>query len=367
VPGGLLGRSFVADHDGLIEAGLVPGRDLAGRPFASDCRSEVVIDCGSNLLMSAAGPERCLEAFKDCFVVSVSLYSDETAEALADIVLPDACYLERLDLPCCASSFAMGDWAYQLGQPAVPSLFERRPFSEVLLAIGERLGLAGAMNDATNVLYGMQPPHALSSEERCSWEEMVDRVCRGWFGPEHGLAWFRQNGVLAWPKRVEEAYPKPFVEGRMPLNYSGLPDPRPSQARQPQIGFDLQAVSYQVPWHASFTCQNPWLDEVSLSEPYSYFICLNPRTAAARGIADGDPIWVESTAGRRVQGRARLSEGVHPEAVAIAGNGGHWARGMPVARGQSAFFNALLGFDPEHTEPASLTIDGDARVRVYKE
>jgi hypothetical protein len=47
--------------------------------------------------------------------------------------------------------------------------------------------------------------------------------------------------------------------------------------------------------------------------------------------------------------------------VAIAGGGGHWARGMPVARGQGAFFNALLSFDPE-MEPAC-----DARVRVYKE
>jgi hypothetical protein len=53
--------------------------------------------------------------------------------------------------------------------------------------------------------------------------------------------------------------------------------------------------------------------------------------------------------------------------VAIADGGGHWARGMPVARGKSAFFNALLSFDPEQTDPASLTIDGDARVRVYKE
>jgi len=64
---------------------------------------------------------------------------------------------------------------------------------------------------------------------------------------------------------------------------------------------------------------------------------------------------VESTAGRRVRGRARLTEGVHPEAVAIAENGGHWALGMPVARGEGVFFNALL------------TFDGDARVRVYKE
>jgi anaerobic selenocysteine-containing dehydrogenase len=328
----------------------------------------VLIDCGSNLLMSVADPERCLEALKDCFVVSFSLFSDETAEALADIVLPDACYLERLDLPSHGSMPGLGDWACQLRQPAVAPPFQRRPSSEVLLEIGERLGLADAMNARTNDAYGLRPHYGLSPDGRCSWEEMADRICRGWFGPEHGLAWFRQNGVLTWPKRLEEAYCNPFGQTRVPLHPERLPRPGDDAQPSPQIGFDLQAVSYRVPWHAAaHTCENPWLDEVSQSEPYSYFICLNPRTAAARGIADGEPIWVESTAGRRVQGRARLSEGVHPEAVAIAANGGHWARGMPVACGQGAFFNALRSFDPEATEPASLNIDGAARVRVYKE
>ena len=385
VPGGLLGFSPVSfghpqtglprwalgtDGDGLLQADVLPYNESdgppTGWPIASECRPEVLVDYGSNLLMSVAGPERCLEAFKDCFVISVSLFSDETAEALADIVLPDASYLERLDplpnLPRQQPAAGLGDWVYQLRQPAVPPLSERRLSSEVLLEIGERLGLADAMNARANDLYGLRPPYALNAEQRYSWEEMADRIYQSWFGPERGLAWFRQSGVLTWPKRLEEAYWRPFGQGRVPLRHERLPRPGEEVQRRPQIGFDLQAVSYQVPWHsASLTRENPWLDEVSQSEPYSYFICLNPRTAAARGIADGDPVWVESTAGRRVQGRARLTEGVHPEAVAIAGSGGHWARGMPVARGQGAFFNALLSFDPG-MEPAC-----DARVRVYKE
>jgi len=386
VPGGLLGCSPVslghpetglprwgpaADGDGLVQAELTPenqGWSAFDERFAFG-RPEVLIDYGSNLFMSVGGPDRCLEAFKDCFVVSVSLYSDETAEALADVVLPDACYLEGLDplpnLPQQQPAAGRGDWAYQLRQPAVPPLFQRRHFAEVLLEIGERLGTADAMNVQFNLLYGLRPPQALDPDERYSWEEMADRIYQGWFGPERGLAWFRRNGVLTWPKRLEEAYWRPFGQVRVPLSYEWLSDWQPCRAQQAQIGFDLQAISYSVPWQsASQTCENPWLDEVSQSEPYSYFICLNACTAAAKGIADGDAVWVESTSGRRVRGRARLSDGVHPEVVAIAGNGGHWARGMPVARGQGVFFNALLSLDPE---PIPLSIDGDARVRVYKE
>jgi anaerobic selenocysteine-containing dehydrogenase len=310
-----------------------------------------------------ADPERYLEALKDCFVISFGLFSDETAEALADIVLPDACYLERPDLPSHGSLPGLGDWACHLRQPAVPPLFQRRPFSEVVLEIGERLGIADAMNARTSDLYSLRSPHALNPNQRYSLEETVDRIYQAWFGPEHGVAWFRQNGVLTWPKRLEEAYCRVFEQSRVSLRHDLLPRLGDETQQDPQIGFDLQVVPYRMPWHTAFlTCENPWLDEASQSEPHSHFICLNPRTAAARGIADGEAIWVESTAGRRVQGRARLTEGAHPEVVAIAGSGGHWARGMPVARGQGAFFNALLAFDPEHTD-----LDPDTRVRVYKE
>jgi anaerobic selenocysteine-containing dehydrogenase len=72
--------------------------------------------------MSVPEPERYLEALKGCFVVSFGLFSDETAEALADIVLPDASYLERLDPPTCGSLPGRGDWACQVRQPAVRPL-----------------------------------------------------------------------------------------------------------------------------------------------------------------------------------------------------------------------------------------------------
>ena len=37
------------------------------------------------------------------------------------------------------------------------------------------------------------------------------------FGDEHGLAWFERNGVMSWPKKVEEVFWKPFVHARAPL------------------------------------------------------------------------------------------------------------------------------------------------------
>jgi anaerobic selenocysteine-containing dehydrogenase len=435
VPGGLLGCGALsyghpqtetprwepqADGDGLV----LPGepvesdqphnwRGLGGWPITTcltplaaavrdgsyfEYRPEVLVNCGSNLLMSEAGLEASFEAFKDCFVISFNLFSDETAEALADLVLPDACYLERLDplpnWPGHGLSPGQGDWAYQIRQPAVEPQYERRYPCEVLLEIGQRVGLSEEMNVRANLLYGLKPPHALDPEREYSWQHMADSIYKSWFGPEHGLQWFEQNGFLTWPRRLEEAYWKPFSRARVPLYHewvprfgeqirqiaeerrigdidtSGflpLPDWRPCQAFQAQAGYDLQVIHYQAPWHTlSQAWENPWLEEVCRSEPYGYFVCLNSRTASDKGIGDGDPIWLESKEGRRVKGKARLVEAIHPQVVAIAGHGGHWAQGMPLAGDRGVLFNSLLTFDLKHVDLVSLAIDCDARVKVYR-
>jgi molybdopterin-containing oxidoreductase family molybdopterin binding subunit len=123
-----------------------------------------------------------------------------------------------------------------------------------------------------------------------------------------------------------------------------------------------------VAWHTfSLTYENPWLDEISTeSDPYSYYVSINRATARARSIEDGALVWVESAGAGRVKGRARLVEGIHPEVVGIANNGGHWAPGMPVARGKGVFFEELLPLNLKSLDPVSATMDCDARVRVYK-
>ena len=59
---------------------------------------EFIMQFGGNPMMAIADPKAFEKAFKeDIFTVNFNIYLDESAE-FADIVLPDACYLERLDL-----------------------------------------------------------------------------------------------------------------------------------------------------------------------------------------------------------------------------------------------------------------------------
>jgi len=74
---------------------------------------------------------------------------------------------------------------------------------------------------------------------------------------------------------------------------------------------------------------------------------------------------VESRAGR-VKGEVELTEGLHPEVVAIAGTFGHWAPGMPIALGKGLHFNSLLPHTLERIDAVSGAVDSCVTVKVYK-
>ena len=163
-----------------------------------------------------------------------------------------------------------------------------------------------------------------------------------------------------------------MVTEQMGLNwdtwdYQSLPawGPCPGHEERPNQ-YDLYPVNFKLPFHTfTFTTQNPWLSELGEHHPYAYKILISSATATQKGIENGDLIWVESAAGR-VKGEAMVTETVHPQAVGIAGIFGHWAAGMPLAKGKGVHFNALLSSTPEYLDLVCAALDTCAKVRVYK-
>jgi anaerobic selenocysteine-containing dehydrogenase len=94
---------------------------------------------------------------------------------------------------------------------------------------------------------------------------------------------------------------------------------------------------------------------------------LNRRAAASLGIADGDLVWVESPRGR-VKARAKLTEGLWANAVAMPLGPGHHTR---IAWGRAAARDATIGANPltlcaGGTEKWSGLAALTTRVKVYK-
>ena len=149
--------------------------------------------------------------------------------------------------------------------------------------------------------------------------------------------------------------------------YQPLPDFLPCSSHTCTTpGFDFSAFYYRDAIHTnSFTMENPWLDEAAQLDPYSYAITINAEAGRKKGLQEGQTIWVENESGRKVKGRVRLTQAMHPEGLGIAACAGHWGDGMPIAKGKGVFFNDLLEIDWQRCSPINLNLDLCVRVKVY--
>jgi anaerobic selenocysteine-containing dehydrogenase len=368
--------------------------------YGIDYKPRMQIIVATNFAMSLSDPDEVEGFFSDVFTVNFNIFLDETAE-LSDIVLPDASYLERLDINAdwMANGCATDAWSYPLRQPVVPPIAERRSSSSVLLDLAGRVGIAPDMNAVINVSFGFREPYLLDLDRTYSLEELVDHRYKSWFGEQFGLDYMRKHGILAWPKRVDEVYWHPFVKTRIPIYFehfltfretleqiqqeTGLfleldlgdfqpyPDWRPCMSHtEGRPEFDLTAVYFRLPFESfTMTGDNAWLDEVATIDSYANRININAATAAGKGIKEGDWIELESAGnGKKVRGKARVTQCVHPAVVAMSGHGGHWAKGLPLASqaGKGINFNRLLKQDFEHMDTLSLNLDLCVKVKVTK-
>ncbi|MCC6474225.1 MAG: molybdopterin-dependent oxidoreductase [Burkholderiales bacterium] len=360
-------------------------------------RPEVLINLGANPLLAVANRDAVAKALAAYpFMVSIDVYETETS-AFADIVLPDCNYLQSLDSrPNFPFIFSLpgglGEWCWPLRQPIVPPCGEQRAFADVLLELADRAGFRAELNAAFNAALKLEPPYRLEGERKYSYAQICDADLKSNFGAAHGLEWFKRNGLIKWPKKPEEVYWRAFVDVRVPVYWEFLPalgdkiaaitEPRglaiPREFYEPlpdflpcrshadhAPGFDFYAFYYRDTLHTnSYTLQNPWLDEAAQLDPYTYAVTINAGSAAAKGFTDAQPVWLETRTGRRVKGRLKLSQAIHPEGLAIAACAGHWSPGMPIASGKGVAFNDLLEIDWEHCSPVNLNLDLCVRVRL---
>lgn len=128
---GLVGTSAVA----APQLDLLPEALLSGKPYRFDT---FLLDT-TNPLYSRAGQDlwrRALESIP--FLVSFSPFMDETTEELADLILPDDTWLERMEDS--ASAPSLGRAVFGMRQPLVERLLDTRSTGDVILSLASELG-----------------------------------------------------------------------------------------------------------------------------------------------------------------------------------------------------------------------------------
>jgi anaerobic selenocysteine-containing dehydrogenase len=323
--------------------------------------------------------------YKIPFLVVCDTFSSETV-AFADLVLPDTTYLERhdvlsmLDRPI--SEFDGPVDAVRL--PVLPPKGDCRPFQDVLIELGARIGLPAFTKEDGSAKYRNYPDFVVNYETSPGsgigflagwrgefgekfikgepnprqWEQYAANNCvfhhemprsyqymRNW--NKGYLHWARAHGMTRWAEPITlHVYsevlqrfraaaqgkwpgrkPPARLAKRVETYFDPLPffyEPLESQLVD-KTRFPLNALTQRpMAMYHSWDSQNAWLRQIH-SHNYLY---VNPKMAVGQGINDGDWIWVESHLGR-VKCMCRYSEAVEPGTVwtwnAIGKASGAWA------------------------------------------
>jgi anaerobic selenocysteine-containing dehydrogenase len=302
------------------------------------------------------------------FIVAVDVTISESTE-LADLVLPDATYLERwtCDDMVCPSQVS----EYYIRQPMVKPLGEARNFCDVVCDIAKRLGLdlgfssaeefvrngcentpgvkeaggfeymkkhgawydksakpayfshtkkvdvtGATLDEDTGVYYKKGPDDkdysSLDGKHAAAQyvaQQCGDGVARKGFPPDK----------YRWKTGFLELRSKALAD----KGFDALPSWMPIPEHEKMGPDDLHLTTFKVATQTHSRTQScKWLTEIYHENP----MWIHPDTAAERGIKNGGLVKVRSSIGE-ITTKARVTDCIVPGVVAISNHMGHWAYG----------------------------------------
>ena len=386
--------AFIDDgEDAFALTAFGAGHRVMNRIKASGDRPGVYMWYHHNPAYANSNTQETIDFLKDesllPFTVAVTPFYDETA-ALADLILPDAIYLERFDIEAGVSPNQVPEYA--LRQPLAEPQGEARDFKDVCCDLAKRLDIRLGFKSAEKFI-----------EAACKLTPVVKRKARGFRGMKKNGVWHDRgakpvyaayrNPIAAetlstdevifddktgvywnWKtagaasraeaqgrgyqatanaakgyvgQQIGDAVYAGFEPGRLnksgafelyaPLlaakGLPGLPSyvaiPEHAELKSDQLILTSFKVSVQA---QSNTGNGSWLAEIHHDNP----AWINPLTAAAREIADGDEIKITSKTGA-VEAMARVTPAVAPGVLAIATHAGRWQGGRYAAGHKAPF------------------------------
>lgn len=232
-------------------------------------------------------------------LVVIDVQMSETAE-LAHYVLPESTYLERDD-PLAISERLVPEVA--LRQPVVKPRYDTRPAHAIIAGLAKNVGLESA--------FGFTAQQSVETQMKPTGQTEATLEKQGvWRGKEDGLYGTPRFGTPSG--KVELACVALKKAGFDPLPVYEPP------LTEPGLNSFRLLTGHDFAHTGSSTQENPYL--AALNDENRLWI--HPARAARLGINNEDWAVVKSEIGE-VRVRARLTEGIHPEAVWLAHGYGH--------------------------------------------
>lgn len=275
----------------------------------------------------AADPRRHYEAMKKLdFIVYVDTFQNPTSMALADIFLPAATFAEKDSLRTWWAPLSLtvkaieveeckSDWEINL-ELAKRLSTRPLPYATVKDLINDRLKIAG-----TNLTYD-------DLARKGSWEAPPEGPSKPYYRWERGLLRKDNKPGFNTSTGKIELYSEVYEEwGLDPLPYYEEPPESPVSTPELWKEYPLIMCSGRrspVYFHSEHR-MIPWLREI---EP-DPTVEINPQTAEALDIIDGEWVYIENQRGR-VKSKAKVTPIVPPYIVSPAH--GWW---LPEAEGRA--------------------------------
>ena len=248
-----------------------------------------------NVIQTIPNPYQTMEAIKKLdFIFCVDILPTESV-LWADIVLPDATYLERYD------GFYVGKETrcyVALRQPAVKPLFESRPAYEIAKDLARRLGLKPRYERVEDWLEAQLKPsgHSLKELKKTGLFTYPAKPYRS----REELSFDTDSGKF-------EFYVEAFADEDLP------PLPEPDFAPAPPKGY-ARLLYGRVPVHTfAKTMNNVWLH---FEWPENH-LWVNDEVAKRLGLKTGDEVILENQDGYRSERPVKVfvTPGIRPDAV----------------------------------------------------
>ncbi|MBI4307618.1 MAG: molybdopterin-dependent oxidoreductase [Chloroflexi bacterium] len=326
------------------------------------------------------------------FVAVLDPWLSRTADLFADVVFPVAT-MEKYEGPIGASDMYTDATAFRV--PVMQPLYQSKGEIDIYLDLCAKVGILsgkGGFLDRLNGELGLKDPHKLDVSKKPTVRDIADRWAKSQ-GLADGIKYFETKGVqpkgaVSVKKYYGYAQTPPFnglrqrLYGEALLRYQkemqakGVPQiywqdytPLPTW-RNPTMWssppqYDLTLISYKKIEFKQSRTPIPLMAELAPEQR----LAINPTAARARGIRDGDTVWVESHNAvtgetRKVQVKVDLTEAIRPDVVGLPHHYGEGIR-HPWTKGHGPTPNTLF-FTGEGYVTNTADNTFHVRVRVYK-
>ena len=311
---------------------------ITGDPY----RIEGLLVYGTNLLNSVPNKPRTIEALKALdLVVAIDVLPQEHV-AWADVVLPEASYLERYDTLWAVSHKTP---YIAMREPAIPPMYDTMPAWWMAHELGHRVGLEAFFDwDSIEDYLNRELRSVASSlDEMAANNGIIIQEGKPYFDDYDGGSPFHT------PSEKIELYSEQLAEAGF--------DPMPvfEATEEPPDGF-YRLLYGRHPVHTFAKTQNtPMLNELYSENE----LWLNEDAAAGEGLSDGQEVWLENQDGARSGPiRVKATQRIRSDAVFMPHGFGQKAPGLTNANGKGASDTEL------QTRYALDPISGGAGMRI---